>query len=179
MKLLLSIALFALLPTSSYAESWPKPQCQGEPYWLEFSTAKLCIPKQNVTHLNILHSELPSFTVTTVHGELIFQLQTAENITGGLHSKYGLDLASYFIALKNKDKPAIDYNIAYQVHELTSPNDIGIFNTEDWLAVSLINNTRSFDELFIFNKSSQHILHIGGQFDSFEAKTLLAQFRLP
>ncbi|WP_010604286.1 hypothetical protein [Pseudoalteromonas maricaloris] len=60
----------------------------------------------------------PSFTVTTEHGELIFQLQTAENITGGLHSKYELDLASYFIALKNKDKPAIDYNIAYQVHEL-------------------------------------------------------------
>lgn len=122
MKLLLSIVLFALLPTSSYAESWPKPQCQGEPYWLEFSTVKLCTPKQNVTHLNILHSELPSFTVTTEHGEVIFQIQTAENITGGLHSKY---------------------------------------------------------ELFIFNKSSQHILHIGGQFDSVEAKTLLAQFRLP
>ncbi len=92
----------------------------------------LCIPKQNVTHLNILHSELSSFTVTTEHGELIFQVQTAENITGGLHSKYELDLAPYFIALKNKDRPAIDYNIAYQVHERTSPNDIGIFNTGDW-----------------------------------------------
>ena len=120
----------------------------------------------------------PSFTVTTEHGELIFQLKTAENITGGLHSKYELDLASYFIALKNKDKPAIDYNIAYQVHELPSPNEIGMFNTGDWLAVSLTNNTRSFDELFIFNKSSQHILHIGGQFDSLETKALLAQFRL-
>lgn len=96
--------------------------------------------------------------------------KSAENITGGLHSKYELDFASYFIALKNKDNPAIDYNIAYQVHELISPNDIGIFNIGDWLAVSLTNYTRSFDELFIFNKDSQHLLHIGGQFDSLKLK---------
>ncbi len=173
------LLLLSIITGTTNANQFPKSSCSGTPYWLEVAAIKLCLEREKVHYLNILNSEHPSMSVTYAEREYIFQVQTFENATGGLHQKYGLSVYHYFLALALKNNPKVNYSIAYDMHELKSEREINVYESSEWATFTLISNHRSFDEVFIINKESQRIFQIGGEFDQETIMGLLSKVKLP
>ncbi|MCF6440610.1 hypothetical protein L1077_14320 [Pseudoalteromonas luteoviolacea] len=175
----LILILLSIFTCTASASQFPQSSCSGTPYWLEVSAIKLCLEPENVSYLNVLNSKYTSMSIVYDGREYIFQVQTVENATGGLHKKYGLSAYRYFLALALKNNLKVDYPIAYEIHELKSEHEINVYESSEWAVFTLISNHRSFDEVFIINKKSQSIFQIGGEFDQKTIMSLLSKVKLP